>query len=204
MSRRAFTLLELLAVLVVLSILVAILVPTLGSVRVSVSKAKTKVRFNQWAAAIESFRNEYGCYPVFDRSNLVNAGASAPEHPFHDVLAARRCDGSALADESAAARQNRKRICFHRFVDGEFAPASDTATGLLCDAFGGTEIAVLVDRDLDGRITAADCGGSLPLVDGLRPASGDFPVDGVRAGVVFYSAVPGATPADPRFVFSWK
>jgi prepilin-type N-terminal cleavage/methylation domain-containing protein len=64
-ARRAFTLIELLTVMAIIGILAAIIIPTVSSVRVSANKAKTKVQFNQWASAIESFRSEYGYYPSF-------------------------------------------------------------------------------------------------------------------------------------------
>lgn len=203
-SRRAFTLIELLTVIAILGILAAILIPTVSSVRVSANKAKTKVQFNQWAAAIESFRSEYGHYPAFDASNLINSGTL-----FHDILAAKSHDGGALplynsgTNPLAAEAQNRKRIVFYSFSEEEVTPPSEGS--LIQDAFGNTEIAVLMDKNLDGRIDSRDGYAELPEVSGLRPTASDVSLStGLRLKVAFYVASPDATANDPTFIFSWK
>ncbi len=206
---RGFTLLELLSVIAVIGILAALLFPTVGAARRSANKARTKVQFTQWAAAIESFRSEYGYYPAFDATNLVNGGAStapAGDHLFHDILAGKKRDGSALTGTlpASAGGQNRKRIGFYTFTDNDLTDASSPAPNLIRDAFDNTEIAVLVDRNLDGVINSSDYGGSLPLVAGIAPGTTDFPAAGIRAGVIFYAPAPDATAAQPEFIFSWK
>jgi prepilin-type N-terminal cleavage/methylation domain-containing protein len=204
-----FTLLELLAVIAVIGILTALLIPGIRSAQIAAGKARTRVQFNQWAAALESFRGEYGYYPALHSSNLVNpAGQTADPatlHLFHDILAARRRDSSALpayassTDSQFPEVQNRKLISFHAFAESDFTPAN-----LLRDAFDNTEIAVLVDRNLDGIINATDYGGTLPVVGGISPTTVDFPAGGVRAGVIFYAPAPGASAGNPGFIFSWK
>jgi prepilin-type N-terminal cleavage/methylation domain-containing protein len=210
-SARAFTVLELLTVITILAILVAILLPSLSAARAAADRAQTRARFAQWTAAIEGFRREYGGYPQFDHSALVNAGAvDAGEHPFHDVLAGRTRDGGALGTAGSAAAQNRRRLAFHVFGDGEFDDH-----GLLCDATGNPSIAVLVDRNLDGVIRVGGANGDydlLPAVvcrDGSSAAPaigngvGEFPAEGLRSGVVFYVATPAASQALREFVTSW-
>lgn len=209
---RGFTLLELLSVMAVIGILAALIFPGIGAARRSANRAKTRVQFSQWATAIESFRSEYGCYPQFHaQSNLVNPPAQSTDpgalHLFHDILAARRRDGSALPPYGAASplnpeAQNRKLISFQTFSDADFTGAP--APNLLRDAFDNTEIAVLVDRDLDGIIRIGSDFASLPAVRGMTPTTADFPLTGVRAGVIFYAPAPGADAANPEFIFSWK
>ena len=185
--------------LAVIGILAALIFPSVSGARRSANKAKTKVQFAQWTAAIEAFRGEYGYYPAFDSSNLVNGGATGTEHPFHDLLAGRHRDGSPLTAGSAAAAQNKKAISFYSFGEAEIGPAN-----LIRDAFDDTAIAVLVDKDLDGVIKAGADFTTLPAVGGITPGAADFPLTGVRAGVIFYAPAPGATPANPEFIFSWK
>ena len=194
-----FTLLELLSVLAILGLLAALIFPSVGAARRSASKARTRVQFTQWAAAIESFRGEYGYYPAFDASNLVNGGVTVTDHLFHDILAARKRDGTALTAGGAAALQNRKLIAFYSFSDADF-----TSGNLIRDAFDNTVIAILVDKDLDGVIRQGTDFAALPQVGGIAPTSADFPAAGVRAGVIFYTPAPGTTAANPEFIFSWK
>ena len=202
--RTAFTIIELLTVIAVIGILAAILIPTVSSVRRSAAKARTKVQFSQWAAAIEAFRSEYGYYPQFDASNKVNGGAgSSGEHLFHDILAGRRRDFSPLASGSTAANQNRKRIAFYAFGEGEFTGTDAAIANVLQDASGNTDIAVLVDRNLDGRIDSSDY-TPFPAVGGMTPSVADIPSSGLRLQVAFYAPAPDADSSNPTFVFSWK
>ncbi len=204
-----FTLLELLAVITVIGILTALLFPGIQSARIAAGKARTRVQFNQWAAALEGFRSEYGYYPALHSSNLVNPPGQATDpstlHLFHDILAARRRDSTALPTYVATTNsqfpevQNRKLIAFHSFAESDFSP-----TNLIRDAFDNTEIAVLVDRNLDGIINAADYGGTLPVVSGISPTAADFPTAGIRVGVAFYAPAPGSSSTNPGFIFSWK
>lgn len=210
----AFTLLELLAVLAVIGILSAFIFPSFHAARTAAQQAKTRLMFGQWGLAFEGFYQEYGYYPVLDESNLVNpAGQNIDPrtpHLFHDLLAARRRDGTALPAYASGTSgwlpeaQNRKLICFYSFALADFTRDRAAGANLLWDGFEHTDIAVLVDRNLDGVIQLGSDFMILPAVNGLTPSLTDFPLVGVRAGVIFYAPAPGATIANPQFIFSWK
>ena len=85
--------------------------------------------------------------------------------------------------------------------------ANGSVQGLLCDAFGNTEIGLLVDRNGDGLVKPGD-DGTVSAVTGVQggvssmPAEADLPAAGVRAGVLIYSAGRGASQSD--LILSWK
>jgi hypothetical protein len=91
-----------------------------------------------------------------------------------------------------------------------FAGSYDEASKrfLLHDGFENVDIAVLVDRNMDGVINQID----YPVVPSvsppgdatmrLSPTAEDYP-GGVRAGVVFYCAPPHATDGS-QLILSWK
>jgi len=207
----AFTLIELLAALAVVAILAGILIPTLGSARTSALKAATRMQLHRWTAAMEQFRQEYGYYPTVGTGGMLATAADATA--FVRTLAGRNPDGSPVADP-AELNGNVKRLSLAVFGGADFldpdrpGSAPDySGNELLCDAFGNTEIGVLIDRNGDGFIKAADDGGPVAVHGagrsaGLVPAEADLPAAGVRGGILFYTAGAGAIPDD--MVLSWK
>ncbi len=213
LSRRAFTLIELLTVIAIIGILAAIIIPTVSSVKTSANKAKTKVQFGQWASAIGLFKQDYGFYPYFA------AGATAPaadtsynlndapaKQLFVEILSGKRPDGTALTAGSDALRQNKRRGAYFSFSDSELVSTTGTVDSLK-DAFDNTEIRVMIDYNYDGMVTAGGSavrGGN--VTDGYGtgyslPAAVYSTATGVRAGVVFYSAGKGSNAND--IVTSW-
>ena len=211
--RRAagFTLVELLAVIAIITLLAGLLVPTLAAVHAAALRAQTRVQFSQWSAAVEQFRQEYGVYPGLGVDGRLATAADAVQ--FARTLGGRNPDGTAVAS-AADLNGNLKRLAFcaltpHDLLDPDRPAGVPDYSGneLLCDAFGNTEIGVVVDRNGDGFIRLAD-DGPVPAVRAARtgaafaPADADLPPGGVRAGVLFYSAGRGTCQAD--MVLSWK
>ncbi len=202
-SERAFTLIELLTVIAIVGILAAILIPTVGAARVFANKAKTKVQFAQWAGAVEAFRSEYGYAPAVTIDGLVNPTA------FFAAISGRNYRGEALS--GAALSGNTKAISFGAISDAEqVKDEAGAGRNELCDAFGNSEIAMLVDADGNGVIAGAElvrrpvrAGNSVAGFRGsLEPPAARFPAEGLRARVVFYSAGAGGSADD--IVYSWR
>ena len=219
----AFSLIELLAVLAVLAILATLMVPVAGKARESARKAKVHVQFQQWTAAFEAFRAEYGYYPQLI-DNKVNGGSSPAsdnavadaDTRFLELLAGQGSGAGAPPAFRSSEKnltsgtppaQNRRRVAFHVFAADEIG-----ANGRVVDAFGNTDIAVLVDSDGDGLIPSAaiaalTVGSSEQPAVVTSPPAAALPPGGVRAGVVFFSAGAGwdGTTARPEnIVCSWK
>ena len=62
-SRSAFSLIELLVVMVIIAILVGLLLPAIGSVRNNIRAGETKAEISQLETAIASFKSEFGVEP---------------------------------------------------------------------------------------------------------------------------------------------
>jgi len=196
-TQQAFSLIELLAVITIIGVLAALVIPTVTAVHVSVDRVRTRVQFEQWTAACAQFRQEYGYLPALGVGNKLRTAADTLG--FVRMLSGRNLDGSEV-EAMADLMGNTKRITFHAFADSELTG------GLLTDAFGNTEFGVLWDVDGDGLVKPG-IDGLAPSVQSaggmsLAPSSADLPASGVRAGVIFYSAGRGAV--DSGLILSWK
>jgi prepilin-type N-terminal cleavage/methylation domain-containing protein len=199
-ENKAFTLIELLTVIAIIGILAGILIPTVGAVKKSANKSKTKVQFSQWASAVELFKQEYGYYPDIATDNKLDPTK------FFAALTGKDYAGAAVTDLNG----NKRKLSFYSAADSELVKNATTGavTNEIMDAFGNSQIAVYIDTDLDGIvIPVADklnVGNSVEgsTANANSPTASDFPSSGVRAGAVFYSAGNGSSAND--YVLSWK
>ena len=184
-TRAGLTLVELLTVVAVISILIGILIPTVSTVRTSARKAKAKIILNQWAAAIETFRQEYGFYPAFSFNGDGTIDTDEESDEFIETLSSRLPDGTQTDPAPAG---NTKRISFYTFSEGELNEADH-----LVDPFGGTLVAVLMDLNYDGiiKVEAGEDYDGWPDIGFGADIPLGFPTNGLRAGVAIYSPGPG-------------
>jgi prepilin-type N-terminal cleavage/methylation domain-containing protein len=203
---HAFTLIELLTVIAIIGILAGILIPTVGAVKISANKARTKAQFSQWATSMGLFKQEYGYYPSVDNSNKIDPGL------FIGALSASDYQGTKLTAGSGDLAGNKKRISFYSFSDSDILKDDDgDAHEHIIDAFRNSDIVVCVDANGDGIVkgselvrTAVTPGNPIEGTGtAITPGTSDVDTGtGVRAGVVFYSAGRGDAIKD--IVYSWK
>lgn len=214
-KHNAFTLIELLTVIAIIGILAGILIPTVGAVRDSANKSRTRAQFSQWAASLNLFKQEYGFYPL--KSEIVSSNKISPAG-FIAALSARdyKGDKTSGSKDQAKAAGNRKLITFYSFSDSDIYKDLDTGTSeeLVIDAFRNSEIAIFLDYNGDGKIDSDDgLSTSVSVRSGngedeafssgsWAPKSSDIPDDGVYSGVAFFSAGKGGD--SKNVVMSWK
>ena len=209
--RSGFTLIELLTVIAIIGILAAILIPTVGKVRETASKAKTKAQFSQIITAMESFKQEYGYYPSIATGGRLDGTKFA-----YALMAKSNLVGVAAAATADAATMmgNVKRIAFYTPANDDVSTES-VAAGQLVDAFGNTDFVVRVDTNGDGRIDTSDTRNgvytgswdSVTSESSTRTLSvteydTTLTTTPPRVGVAIYTAGKGDDASD--IVASWK
>jgi prepilin-type N-terminal cleavage/methylation domain-containing protein len=134
-SMQAFTLVELLTVIAILAILAGIVLPATLGAGATAQRAQIRIRFQQWASAIEDFRQQYGAYPIFHEDGKLNGGATADPggaHIFHDTLSGRRRDGSPLPDPVPGLPGDRSKSragCFETDLTNLSARCRESSAG---------------------------------------------------------------------------
>ena len=161
-KRQAFTLIELLTVIVIIGLLMGLVYPLINNAMKRTKVAASKVKFNQYVNALEAFKSEYRYYPFNNGSGisvdsngdtLVSLiGAKASER-FIKTLSGRDPDtGDPLSSSDAQTTGNRRRVSFYNFDDSEFYQGEATDNKRIADAFNNPNIKILIDHSGDGRV----------------------------------------------------
>jgi len=135
---------------ILIALIAAVLIPTIGSVRITTVKGKTLAQMSNYANAIEMFRMEYGHYPQF-RSTRELA----------EILE----------------KTNEKRISFHSFSEYERNGNGDIVDyyeNELIVSMSGENL-VLISPGKDGLFDSVDYIDDIVLHHPLKNAQ---PVDG--------------------------
>lgn len=145
--KGAFTLIEVLCVIGIIGILVSLLLPTISMVRKSSLKAQTKAQFYEYIFALEGYFHEYGYYPYF----FYEKGEISLKDFGEDFVKALSGHGGYPEYEELSVDErkklNPKGIAFYRFERDAF-----NDQGFLVDAFGNSDIYIVVDVQKEGLL----------------------------------------------------
>ena len=108
MRRHSFTLLELLVSIGIIMVLAAITFGGLNYASKRAQEAKTLATMEEFINALESFKQDYGFYPIIDKDNAVDVDLSA--------------DGWKLFMNEKSGVTNKKN---RAYMEGELGPLVD-------------------------------------------------------------------------------
>ena len=186
-----FTLVELLAVIGIIGILAGILVPAIGFAWKQAKRTQAQALFHGIATACIQYKADHGYYPLFGRPkgtpDTVIRFAAAGEDVYRS-LTGYNYDGTRLRSGSGRSLNPKGRTYFS-FSEQDFDGSE------VVDAFGNTDIVLIVDSDQNGQIAPASINGAEPAShldgyaeDAFRPQVSTH----IRQPVILYSAGAGA------------
>ena len=131
---RSFTLIELLAVIAIITLLVGLVVPTIGYTRKQAKKARARAEIDSLKIALRSYYQEYGYWPQTSSTNWVELSTmlNGNIHPY-----------SGAAGVAWATNNNPRAIRFMEFKrdsvssGGTFLDPWDRSYCVLTDHGGG-------------------------------------------------------------------
>ncbi len=203
--RTGFTLVELLAVIAIISLLIAVLVPSISAARTAAKKATTRARIDAISKGAELFNGEYGAYPK-SRGNspfhAVSQFESANSNPlFGAQWIALQLSGADLRGWVNPVLANDAVNPDQQVIDADdwnewysLEPdKSYTRGGPYVDASQG-KVASTVNRMIEqSQIQQFDSSIIVPPAGRRNFGTGDIPVylDAWNRPILYYAANPG-------------
>jgi prepilin-type N-terminal cleavage/methylation domain-containing protein len=144
-SARAFTLIELLVVITILAILAGILFPVLNQVKVTALKATARNDCVHLANAINSFKMEYGRYPL-QAATTNDPEPIETDAAFMNILLAEESPG-----EGESALNSRGIVYFEGKIQQRTGTHGVDEEGNLYDPWGKF-YEIRIDGNYDGKV----------------------------------------------------
>lgn len=155
-GRRAFTLIELLAVILIIGILSSLAALAVRSALTMARDSAMQTTFRQWATALNSYKATYGWYPNLGAGYNVSGDTyytldegEAGEN-FVRALSGKNMDGSEISDMQRKSLNKQGKI-FCTFPNDAYLDG-DPASKKLADYIGNTRIRIVLDTDNTGDI----------------------------------------------------
>lgn len=187
-----FSVVELLAVIAIIGILGAILIPVVGSIQMRARQSQSRALFTQLATATVNYRADYGYYPLFGQPRGTGDTAIRFREAGGDVYRTYTgydpLTGESIL-ESGKKSLNRKGRTYYTFSESELEK------DYVVDAFGNRDIVLVLDTDFNQLLESTVLTNGEPAghVDGY-PEDAYQPSLSVnlRQPVVLYSAGGGS------------
>jgi prepilin-type N-terminal cleavage/methylation domain-containing protein len=152
---KAFSLLEIITVLVIIGIISALLASGVSAHKNASLVSKTRLQFLHYESAINMYCKEYGSLPTFfGDEELIALGEGNNSEIFIKILSGRDPHGKALSMQEKE-ELNPKGKSFHSFSNGEFFKREDGSRDYrsIVDAFNNRNIYVIVESPFDEDTT---------------------------------------------------
>lgn len=191
-ASAGFSLIELLAVIAIIGVLAALLVPAVGTIQTRARQSQSRALFTQLATACVHYKADFGYYPLFGQAKGTTDTVIRFEEAAGDVY--RTLTGfDPLTGESILGGSRRslnaKGRSYFSFSE------SDLQGEYVVDAFGNRDIVLVVDSDYNNQLQSAVINGAEPAthIDGL-PEDAFQPelTENLRQPVALFSAGAGA------------